>query len=105
MTPFASRPAPSRAHRVRDGVAAGLLVLGAIGYLVAHRGMQSLIAHQPYERLRGPGGGWNLAIWGRYWHLSRASLVVAGIGVAVAIWSFVSHLRSPATPDGQDHRS
>jgi hypothetical protein len=105
VSPLAARQAPSRTHRVRDGVAVALLVLGASGYLIAQRGMASLIAHRPYAKLTGPEGGSNVEIWGRYWQLSRASLLVAGIGIAVAIWSFASHIRSPATADGQAHRS
>ena len=105
MTSPAPRRQPSRAARVRDAVALGLLLLGAAGYYIAGRGMDALIVKRPYATLTGPQGGSNMEIWGRYWQLSRASLLVAGIGIAVGLWSFVLHLRTPHVPDGQDHGS
>ena len=86
--------AVTRADRARDLGALALVVAGAALYLYATAGMRSLAAGGVQGDLAHP----LMAHWDRYWQLSRAGLLVAGIGVGVGIWSFARHaLRRPTS--------
>jgi hypothetical protein len=89
--------------------AALLLVLGgAAAYLYAQHRMGALAAgRMQYQRISGPGGGWNVAIWGRMITTSRVGLGLAGAGVALGVVSFARHFleRRPAPVHEQEDHS
>lgn len=81
-----------RADRIRDWIALGLVLLGALVYGVAHRGM-GLVARDrtPTTAEAAARGEWKMVRWNRYERMSRAGLILVGSGAVVGAWSFVRH--------------
>lgn len=89
--------------------AALLLVLGgAAAYLYAQHRMGELAAgRMRYQRISGPDGGWNVAVWSRLMTTSRVGLGLAGAGIALGVASFARHFleRRPAPVHEQEDHS
>ncbi len=83
-----------RAGRLRDLLAVLCLVGGAALYLASAAGMRAMAAGET----RFPVGQSHLAETDRLMTLSRAGLVLAAIGVGVALWSFFRHRSSSKPP-------
>jgi hypothetical protein len=88
-------PRPARVHRadrVRDWIALGLVLLGALVYGVAHRGM-GLVARDrtPTTAEAAARGEWKMVRWNRYERMSRTGVILVASGALVAAWSFARH--------------
>ena len=101
--PVADRAAPgqpadvrktgvSRADRVRDWIALGLVVAGALLYGAAHRGMAGLAGDRSVTTAEAAArGDWKMARWNRFERMSRGGVILVALGAGVAIWSFTIH--------------
>jgi hypothetical protein len=81
-----------RADRVRDWIALGLVIAGALLYGAAHRGMGSVARDRtPTTDEAAARGEWKMVRWNRFERMSRAGMVLVAAGAAVSIWSFARH--------------
>jgi len=81
-----------RADRIRDRIALGLVVLGALLYGVAHAGMGSIARDRtPTTPEAAARGEWKMVRWNRFERLSRAGIALVTVGAAVGVLSFVRH--------------
>jgi hypothetical protein len=83
-----------RAGRIRDVLAVLCLVAGVGLYATSAAGMRAMAAGET----RFPVGQSHLAETDRLMTMSRAGLVLAAIGVGVALWSFIRHRSSSKRP-------
>ena len=81
-----------RADRLRDWIALALVVVGALLYAAAHRGMGSIARDRtPTTDQAAARGEWKMVRWNRFERMSRAGVVFVAAGAAVAVWSFARH--------------
>jgi len=81
-----------RADRLRDWIALGLVIAGALLYGAAHRGMASIARSRVPARGEATAPGeWQLVRWVRFERMSRAGMLLVATGAAVSIWSFARH--------------
>jgi hypothetical protein len=87
--------APARVHRtdrVRDWIALGLVITGALLYGSAHAGMGSIARDRtPTTAEQSARGEWKMARWNRFEKLSRAGVALVVVGAAASIVSFARH--------------
>jgi len=88
----ARKPGVSRADRIRDWIALGLVVAGALLYGAAHRGMGALARDRSPTTVEAAArGDWKMARWNRFERLSRGGMILVAVGAGVAVWSFTLH--------------
>jgi hypothetical protein len=77
---------------VRDWIALGLVIAGALLYATAHRGM-GIVARDrtPTTADASARGEWKMVRWNRYERMSRAGVLFVVTGATVAVWSFARH--------------
>jgi hypothetical protein len=93
-----SRPGVDRGDRIRDWVAMVLVLLGALTYFTAHRGMGSVARDQtPTTTEAARRGEWKMVRWNRYERMSRVGIALVGAGVIVGVWSFARHAMGRGT--------
>jgi hypothetical protein len=81
-----------RADRVRDWVALSLVIVGALLYGTAHRGMGAVARDRtPTTAEASARGDWKMVRWNKYERMSRAGVLLVAAGAAVAVWSFARH--------------
>jgi protein-S-isoprenylcysteine O-methyltransferase Ste14 len=86
------RTSVARGDRIRDWVAMALVVIGALTYVTAHRGMGSVARDQtPTTAEAARRGEWKMVRWIRYERMSRVGIVLVGAGAIVGVWSFARH--------------
>ena len=86
----------SRAERVRDLAAAGLLAAGLALYAYAYSGMRALASGRGAAERELFG---SIARYNQYWTVSRAGLIIAAVGLIIGAWSYWRHARRQgATP-------
>jgi hypothetical protein len=82
-----------RADRIRDWMAVGLVIVGAIVYGAAHAGMGSLARDRtPTTTEQAARGEWKMVRWNRFDRLSRVGVGLVLAGAAVSILSFARHM-------------
>ncbi|MFN2566256.1 MAG: hypothetical protein ABR499_14765 [Gemmatimonadaceae bacterium] len=92
MTGGATRGGVHRADRIRDWIAMGLVIAGALLYGSAQRGMGSLARDPtPTTAEQSARGEWKMVRWNRLQRMSRAGITLVAAGAAVAVWSFARH--------------
>lgn len=79
----------TRADRIRDAIAIGLVVVGAAMVLVAHN-VNTRLATQPIVT---PKGHTAFSVWLRYYYVDLAGWAAILAGVLVGIASYVVHAR------------
>jgi hypothetical protein len=81
-----------RADRVRDWLALGLVIVGALLYGTAHRGMGAVARDRtPTTAEASARGEWKMVRWNKYERMSRSGVFLVAAGAAVAVWSFARH--------------
>jgi hypothetical protein len=81
-----------RADRIRDWIALSLVIVGALLYGAAHRGMGAVARDQtPTTTEASARGEWKMVQWNRYERMSHAGILLAAVGAAIAVWSFARH--------------
>lgn len=81
-----------RADRVRDWIAISLVIVGALLYGTAHRGMGTVARDRtPTTAEASARGEWKMVQWNKYERMSRAGIFMVAAGAAVAVWSFTRH--------------
>jgi hypothetical protein len=81
-----------RADRVRDWIALSLVIVGALLYGTAHRGMGTVARDRtPTTAEASARGEWKMVQWNNYERMSRAGVFFVAAGAAVAVWSFARH--------------
>ena len=82
----------SRADRIRDWLALGLVVAGALLYAAAQSGMGALARDRtPTTAEQSARGEWKMVRWNRFYKMSRAGIALVVVGGAVAVLSFAVH--------------
>jgi hypothetical protein len=82
----------SRADRVRDWIALGLVIVGVLLYGAAHAGMGALARDRtPTSAEASARGDWKMVRWNRFERLSRAGIGLVVVGAAVSVLSFARH--------------
>jgi hypothetical protein len=77
---------------VRDWIALSLVIVGALLYATAHRGMGAVARDRtPTTAEASARGEWKMVRWNRYERMSRAGVFVVAVGAAMAVWSFARH--------------
>jgi hypothetical protein len=88
---------PRRVHpadRIRDWIALGLVIAGALLYGIAHAGMGSIARDRTSTTAaQSARGDWKMVRWNRYERLSRAGVALVVVGAAAAMLSFAGHAR------------
>jgi hypothetical protein len=89
----AARPVSvHRADRVRDWIALGLVIVGALLYGAAHRGMTTLARDRSVTTSEAAARGeWKIVRWTRLERISRVGILFVTAGAGVAVWSFARH--------------
>lgn len=88
--PTATSPAgTTRGDRVRDAIAIGLVILGAVMVLVAHN-VNTRLATQPIVT---PKGHTAFSVWLRYYYVDLAGWGAILVGVLFGVASYVVHAR------------
>jgi hypothetical protein len=81
-----------RADRIRDWLALGLVLAGALLYGTAQSGMGTLARDQtPTTAEQSARGEWKMVRWNRFYNMSRAGVALVVAGGAVAVFSFAIH--------------
>jgi hypothetical protein len=89
-----SAPRVHRADRVRDWLALGLVLAGALLYGTAQSGMGTLARDRtPTTAEQSARGEWKMVRWNRFYKMSRAGIALVVAGGAVAVFSFAVHAR------------
>lgn len=84
----------NRADRVRDWLALGLVLAGALLYGAAQNGMGTLARDRtPTTAEQSARGEWKMVRWNRFYRMSRAGVALVVAGGAVAVVSFAIHAR------------
>jgi hypothetical protein len=77
---------------VRDWIALGLVIAGALLYGTAHVGMGSIARDRtPTTAEQSARGEWKMVRWNRFEKLSRAGVALVVVGAAGSIFSFARH--------------
>jgi hypothetical protein len=85
-------PRVHRADRIRDWLAVGLVLVGALLYGAAQNGMGTLARDQtPTTAEQSARGEWKMVRWNRYYKMSRTGIALVVAGGAVAVFSFARH--------------
>ena len=84
----------TRSDRVRDWLALGLVLAGALLYGMAQSGMGTLARDRtPTTAEQSARGEWKMVRWNRFYKMSRAGVALVVAGGAVAVFSFAIHAR------------
>lgn len=87
-------PRVHRADRIRDWLALGLVIAGALLYGTAHAGMGSIARDRtPTTAEQSARGDWKMVRWNRFERMSRAGVALVVVGAAVSVLSFMRHAR------------
>ncbi len=82
----------SRADRIRDWLALGLVLAGALLYGTAQSGMGTLARDRTATTAeQSARGEWKMVRWNRFYKMSRAGVALVVAGGAVAVFSFAMH--------------
>jgi hypothetical protein len=80
------------ADRLRDWLALGLVIAGALVYASAARGMTALAQDRtPTTAEAAARGDWKMVRWNRYERMSRLGIGLAAAGAVVSLYSFARH--------------
>jgi hypothetical protein len=79
---------------VRDWLALGLVIVGALLYANAHRGMGALARDRTETTAeQSSRGEWKMVRWNRLERMSRVGIALVAAGAAGSVWSFARHAR------------
>ena len=82
-----------RADRVRDWIALTLVIVGALLYGTASRGMGAVARDRtPTTAEASARGEWKMVRWNKYERMSRTGVFFVAAGAAMAVWSFTRHV-------------
>jgi uncharacterized membrane protein YidH (DUF202 family) len=87
-------PRPTAADRLRDAVSLALLVGGVVLFAYAFRGMQGLAA----GRISVARGQLAVTQWTHYRDLSVTGALLAALGIAVGVYSYLRRARREQMP-------
>jgi hypothetical protein len=77
---------------VRDWIALGLVIGGALLYGTAHVGMGSIARDRtPTTAEQSARGEWKMVRWNRFEKMSRAGVALVVVGAAGSLFSFAWH--------------
>ena len=80
----------SRADRVRDAVAAGILAVGVALWGYGFLGLRTIEREPIVVRPGGPTAV-EQAVW--FWNFTRAGKIVLVVGIVALLWSYWRHHR------------
>jgi hypothetical protein len=77
---------------VRDWIALGLVIVGALLYGAAHAGMGAIARDRtPTTAEASARGEWKMVRWNRFEKMSRAGIALVAAGAAVSVLSFARY--------------